>query len=176
MNPVGAAVILVALFGASGCDAILDIGLKKLPHRGDSGIWIEPGISQTAVMRGCQVWGVDCLIVDSYEAAHVVIAAGGEPDCAPAPGGGLSVASGTSNGSISLRMACWPDVDTDWGQFVEMASVIAHELGHTMGLAHVPEPDALMNAVVPPVLALTDADRREFLRVRGTAVPADGGP
>ncbi|HZS37824.1 MAG TPA: matrixin family metalloprotease [Polyangia bacterium] len=49
------------------------------------------------------------------------------------------------------------DVDHD-----ELTALFAHELGHALGLNHLPQQVALMAPHVPALQQLTDADVREF--------------
>lgn len=156
----------IALFAVAclclGCGA----DWTPVPAGSRHGLWVRPGVNETAVMRGCLVWELeDCAPAASIETARIVVSPGREPDCEPDVHGDLWIGSG-GPGWISLRVICWPQVTGEVDQFVNMAATVAHEIGHTLGIVnHVADPTAVMYWHVGETLELTAADRAALAEV-----------
>lgn len=147
----------------------------EAPHRG---LWIEPGMPVDATIKACQVWvefGLSCELA-TKESAYIHISNTGEADCTPDSADPPHVWLGSSalgSGWSAVRLACFHGVvETNPDIARYYTQVAAHEIGHGMGLNHVAEPTALMNAVGDPLHdSVTDADRTEFRAVWGALSP-----
>lgn len=139
------------------------------------GIWIE-GLPVTETQLGCRFWdetGLTCALARSPELAYITIVAEPYTDCPVGADGETWLGGSDSSGHASIRLACFRGmVGIDEGITSYYMAVVAHEIGHAMGLAHVAqEADAVMRPMNPRRGSISDVDRAEFLRVWGTGGP-----
>lgn len=119
-------------------------------------IWLEEDALewQSSILAGCAWWspvGVSCVLAPSRDEADAVVRDSGET-CTSV--GGISFKDKTLDGRWAVELAdpCWdPDhpghVESDLEAEQKIERIFAHELGHVIGVDHVPYfcADALMN-------------------------------
>ncbi len=66
-------------------------------------------------------------------------------------------------GIINLHLFFWDKQPKD-----ALIHLVAHEIGHSMGLQHLTEPEAIMNHNTTLNLTLTESDINEYYRVWGS--------
>lgn len=122
-------------------------------------LWISPEVAswQAEIMDGCSYWApvnVSCESVTSSEEADVIV---------HTYGGGCGVAGYAYHGEngkyvFELNVACLPEDGPRAERKVRAIS--AHELGHTLGIIHVPAfcGEAVMNPVLTRRTCLSATD------------------
>ena len=125
--------------------------------------------SSETVLDGCRAWwpnDVDCVLTDAFDSTIRINAVmpedvasstdQGEIDranCAKLPDGTVTLGMATEGGWIELYPKCFENLDKDgkvvgYDTFLATA-VITHEVGHELGLPHVPK-DCDRNTLVVP--------------------------
>lgn len=122
-------------------------------------LWISPEVAfwQAEIIDGCSYWApvnVSCESASAPEEADVVVRtySGG---CGI---GGYAYLGGEGKYVFELNVSCLPE-DTEKAER-KVRAVSAHELGHTLGIIHVPAfcGEAVMNPILVPRTCLSDAD------------------
>lgn len=153
--------LLVAALVLAGC------GVQGLQSVQGQKVYVD-GVPAEAVVVALGMWnsavGTDLAVTSDPRISSVTVAAVTD-DCAAGPGGNTYVGyddEGTTTAAIC--MGHFPDPSDPL-----LPAVIAHELGHVMGMHHIPlETPALMNHTVLPESVITDSDVAQFRARWGT--------
>lgn len=108
---------------AAGCGSIRDVSLVVIDARSDA--------SEDIVQDACAVWDLTC-VSTLEEVGAVMVILSDRP--------GLIEGSDVELGGLATVRACKPRV---WS--MDSHLVLAHELGHVLGLRHVADPNNVMH-------------------------------
>lgn len=102
-------------------------------------VWLDPraGLSSGDTLSGCNYWNeldVTCRMTPNIVEADVVVIADTHP-CSPNEKGSYDIAFASPARVISVRLDCFYDTSrTNGFDAQEYRSVIAHEIGHEIGI------------------------------------------
>lgn len=142
------------------------------------GLWISEGLPIKATQDACKIlseFRLSCDIASSFETSFIQIYAE-DVDCTLSDENFVWLGSGSgglNGGYVSIRISCflgYVGIDPDVTRYY--TQVVAHEIGHAIGLQHVIPDNALMNKTSNPFNnSITEADREEFNKVWGKSFP-----